>query len=187
MQDVTNNLADAPEGDAKAIAGYVERVLVPATAGRRQHADELLARIKSDDGAAAAAPSGTVGAAPGAASNDEASVYAGACAICHEPSGQGFSAHGIPLSLSKVVALPDPSNLIHLILEGIEPPVGAPFAFMPGFDGALTDEQIARLAEFLRRTYSDQPAWKDIAKHVRKVREQAAKQARAEAEIGGAQ
>src|SRR5204863_438056 len=128
MQDVTNNLVDAPENDAKAIAAYVEQVLVPATAGRRQHADELLARIKGDDGGPAAAPPETVGSSSGAASKDEASVYAGACATCHEPSGQGFSAHGIPLSLSKVVALPDPSNLIHLILEGIEPPAGAPFA-----------------------------------------------------------
>src|SRR5207249_1469272 len=111
MQDVTNNLADAPEDDAKAIANYVERVLVPATAGRRQHAEELLARLKRGEGSVEPAPSGTVGAAPGAASYDDSSLYDGACAICHEPSGQGFSAHGIPLSLSTVVALPDPSNL----------------------------------------------------------------------------
>src|SRR5262249_43531779 len=145
MQDVTNNLADAPESDAKAIAAYVERLLVPATGGRRQHAEELLARLKRGEDSGQPAPSGTVGAAPGATSNDDNALYAGACALCHEPSGQGFSAHGIPLSLSKVVALPDPRNLIHLILEGIEPPAGAPSAFMPGFDGALTDEQIARL------------------------------------------
>jgi len=174
MQSVTNSLADAPEADVKAIASYVESVLVPATAGRRQHAEELLARLRQQQESPTNPTTGTIGAGAGAA-NEDSSLYVGACAICHEPTGEGFSAQGIPLSLSKVVALPDPSNLIHVILDGIEPPDGAPFALMPGFDGALTDEQVVRLAEFVRRTYSDQPPWRDVAAEVRKIRRQAAK------------
>jgi len=169
MQAVTNSLAGAPEADVKAIATYVASVLGPATASRRQHAEELLARLRQEQEGPANPTTGTVGAASGAA-NDDSSLYVGACATCHEPTGQGFSAHGIPLSLSKVVALPDPSNLIRVILDGIEPPDGAPYALMPGFDGALTDEQIVHLAELLRRTYSDQPPWNDVAAALRKVR-----------------
>jgi mono/diheme cytochrome c family protein len=95
--------------------------------------------------------------------------------VCHEPSGQQFSARGIDLRLSKVVALPDPSNLIRIILGGIEPPAGAPSALMPGFDGALTDEQIIQLVEFVRRNYSDQPPWKNVQAQLREVRQQAGK------------
>jgi len=174
MQTVTNSLAGAPESDVKAIATYVENVLVPATAGRRQHAEELLARLRQEQQEGATNPTtGTIGAGRGAANDDDSSLYVGSCAICHEPTGQRFSAHGISLSLSKVVALPDPRNLIHVILGGIEPAAGAPFASMPGFAGALTDEQVVRLAEFLRRTYSDQPPWRDVAAAVRKIRRQA--------------
>ncbi len=173
MQAVINNLADAPAEDVKAIANYVDSILEPATAGRRQQSEELLARLKREAqaGASASAASRTVGVAPGAALSEESILYAGACANCHEPTGQRFSAHGIPLSLSKVVALPDPSNLIHLILEGVEPPAGAPFAFMPGFAGILTDEQIVQLVDFMRRTYSDQPPWRDVEAQLRKVRQ----------------
>src|SRR5262249_16665785 len=122
MQSVTNNLANASEEDVKAIASYVESMLGPATAERRQRPDELLARLKPEDGAAAVSTSGTVGAGPGAAPSERSSIYAGACGVCHEPSGQQFSARGIDLRLSKAVALPDPSNLIRIILDGIEPP-----------------------------------------------------------------
>src|SRR5262249_32751283 len=173
-RSITTSSAEAPTADVKAIASHVKRVLAPATAGRRQHAEELLARLRQQQESPTNPTTGTIGAGAGAA-NEDSSLYVGACAICHEPTGEGFSAQGIPLSLSKVVALPDPSNLIHVILDGIEPPDGAPFALMPGFDGALTDEQVVRLAEFVRRTYSDQPPWRDVAAEVRKIRRQAAK------------
>jgi len=49
MQPVTNNLAAAPEADVKAIAGYVESILGPATAERRQQSEELLAGAAKKD------------------------------------------------------------------------------------------------------------------------------------------
>jgi nicotinate dehydrogenase subunit B len=66
--------------------------------------------------------------------------------------------------------MPDPRNLIHIILEGIEPPAGAPAALMPGFGAAFTDEQLAALITFVRANFSDQPAWNGVQDQVRKVR-----------------
>jgi nicotinate dehydrogenase subunit B len=66
--------------------------------------------------------------------------------------------------------MPDPRNLIHVILEGIEPPAGTPAALMPGFSDAFTDEQLAALVTFVRANFSEQPAWKDVQDQVRRLR-----------------
>ena len=98
-------------------------------------------------------------------------IYAGACAMCHNASGLRFSAQGIPLASSKVVAMPDPRNLIHVVMEGITAPHGAAAALMPGFATALTDQQVTALVTFVRATFSDQPAWGDVENQVRKLRQ----------------
>jgi mono/diheme cytochrome c family protein len=170
MQPVTGNLGDVPEQDVKAIAAYVGTILEPATAERQARANELQARVDNDNATAAPAGDGTTGSGS-PAGPDGAVVYAGACAFCHERAGQGFSAHGIHLALSKVVALPDPRNLIHVILDGIEPPPRAPAAFMPGFGEALTNAQVAALVAYLRANFSNQPAWSDVEEQVRKIRQ----------------
>jgi mono/diheme cytochrome c family protein len=67
--------------------------------------------------------------------------------------------------------MPDPRNLIHVVRDGIEPPVGAPAALMPGFADALTDQQIATLVNYLRSNFTDRPAWNDVEGAVRKIRQ----------------
>jgi nicotinate dehydrogenase subunit B len=166
MRDIPNNLGEAPADDVKAIAEYVGSLLAPATAGRSERRRGPEARPEGPN--ASAEPTSTVGQG-GAASRDAATIYAGACAGCHEPSGQRFSAMGIPLADSKVIAMPDPRNLIHVVVEGIEPPDGTPTASMPGFGAAFTQEQLAELAKFLRAQFSDQPPWKDMEKRVNDV------------------
>jgi mono/diheme cytochrome c family protein len=42
---------------------------------------------------------------------------------------------------------------------------------MPGFAGALDDEQVAQLAIWLRANFSDEPPWHDVPKLVRESRE----------------
>jgi mono/diheme cytochrome c family protein len=167
MRPVSDNLGDVSEDDVEAIAEYVGSMLAPATARRLGETEELVARRDRPE-----EPSGTTGRAASApASSDVASLYAGACAPCHKPSGQRFSARGIPLAQSKVVTMPDPRNLIHIILDGIEPPIGTPAAAMPGFDGALTDRQVAELVAYLRATFSDRPAWSGVPDQLRKLRQ----------------
>jgi mono/diheme cytochrome c family protein len=164
MQPVANNLGTVAEQDVKAIAAYIGAMLGPATANRRQAAGAPTAQ---------ATPRASVGNTKSEGGADGAVIYAGACALCHEPTGQAFSAHGIALTASKVVAMPDARNLSRVILEGIDPPNASPAALMPGFGAALTDSQIAALMAYLRRSFSDQPAWSGLENTVREARQSA--------------
>ena len=167
MQPVADNLGRVPEQDIKAIAAYVGSILGPATAGRPRNTDEIIARLPASADARKNLTTQSAGQTPGA---DGAKIYAGACALCHEPTGQRFSAHGIHVALSKLITMPDARNLIHVILEGIEAPAGAPAATMPGFAGALTDQQVVALVRYLRSTFSNQPEWTDVESQIRKTR-----------------
>jgi mono/diheme cytochrome c family protein len=160
MQAVANNLGLVAEQDVRAIATYIGAMLGPATANRPKSAGPA--------GAAAQPQARTESAS---ASTDGAVVYAGACALCHEPTGQHFSAHGIPLGSSKVIAMSDARNLAHVILDGIEPPNASPAALMPGFGTALTDGQITALMAYLRRTFTNQPAWSELEGKVGEARQ----------------
>ena len=117
MQPVANNLGTVAEQDVKAIAAYIGAMLGPATASRQQAASAAKADPRRHSGR----PRGC-----SHRSADGAVIYAGACALCHEPTGQRFSARGIHLASSKVVAMADARNLAHVILEGIDPPKPLP-------------------------------------------------------------
>ena len=180
MRPVVNNLHRVSEPDVKAIAAYLGAILGPATADRQGNTERIRARIERQISARADRRFETIGgAAPGPkAGTDERSanatgsvIYAGACAVCHEPTGQRFSAHGIHLAFSKVLAMPDPRNLIHVVRNGIEPPDGAPAALMPGFGEAFTDQQVVMLVGYLRTNVADRPAWDDVEGAVRKIRQ----------------
>ena len=77
---------------------------------------------------------------------------------------------GIHLTTSKVITMPDARNLAHVILEGIAAPHASPAAMMPGFADALTDSQVSALMTYLRRTFSNQPAWSGLEDKVREAR-----------------
>lgn len=151
MQDVVDNLAQVDESEVRAIAAYVGSILAPATAARR--------------------PAATAAAGNGAnASADGAVLYRSLCADCHEPRGQGFPARGIRMADSKVVAMHDPRNLAHLILDGTTAPDATPSAWMPGFADMLTDRQVTALMTYLRTEIARQPAWPDLERQLRRLR-----------------
>jgi mono/diheme cytochrome c family protein len=160
MQAVANNLGLVAEQDVRAIATYIGAMLGPATANRQKNARPA--------GAATQPQAHTESASM---SPDGAVLYAGACALCHEPTGQHFSAQGIPLGSSKVIAMPDARNLAHVILDGIDPPNASPAALMPGFGPALSDGQVTALMAYLRRTFTNQPAWSELEERVREARQ----------------
>jgi mono/diheme cytochrome c family protein len=179
MQPVANNLHHVAIEDVKAIATYVGSILEPATADRKSNAERIRARIEHQSISQANGTLETIGGttAPAVGSGNEPAnamghlIYVGACASCHEPAGQRFSAHGIHLAFSKLLTMPDPRNLIHVIDGGIVPPEGAPAALMPGFGDAFTDQQTAALLNYLRANFTDRPPWQDVESVVRKIRQ----------------
>ena len=162
MQPVANNLGAAAEADVKAIAAYVSAIVGPPTAGRGERLGR--AGVSGDQSTGSHADGRTA---------DGATIYAGACASCHEATGQRFSARGIHLASSKLVTSPDARNLAHVILEGIAPPQSSPAAMMPGFANTLSDAQVVALMTYLRSSFSDRPIWNDVAGTVRRVRRSA--------------
>lgn len=157
MGPVADNLGRVNEQDVEAIASFIGAMLGPSTADRREKAASRALGATAEGKA------------------DGALIYAGACALCHEPSGQHFSARGILLTSSKVLAMPDSRNLAHVIFGGIEAPTGTPSAQMPGFANALTDEQVIALMTYLRGSFTDKPAWTGVEQAVRSAKDAAEK------------
>jgi mono/diheme cytochrome c family protein len=162
MQPVANNLGLVAATDVQAMATYVAAIVGPPTVGRKEKVGPALAQPDHR--------SGSLGGSEALRSADGAVIYAGACAPCHEATGQQFSVRGLHLASSKVVTMPDARNLAHVILEGIASPEASPAAMMPGFADALSDAQVAALMGYLRATFSNRPAWSDLEGTVRGVR-----------------
>ena len=100
-----------------------------------------------------------------------ASIYQGACASCHDRGRQLFSSgDALHMPLGSALYLPTPGNLIRIVIEGIIPPDGERGRWMPGFDGAFTDKQLAALEVYLRARYTDGPAWTHVEDEVKKAR-----------------
>ncbi|WP_425639704.1 cbb3-type cytochrome c oxidase subunit II [Algoriphagus yeomjeoni] len=84
---------------------------------------------------------------------DGIQLYAGTCAACHQPTGDGIPGAFPPLAGSKIVNDPDPNTLIQIMLSGYDarPEYGA----MPGFADLLTDEEIAAIANHERSSWGN--------------------------------
>ena len=167
MGEVVENLARVPEEDVRAMAAYVASVMGPPTPERQSRANQFV----EVERAGRNGPGGTGDAMRGHASSGAgATIYAGACAGCHD-GGELSPLAARPLALYTDVMVPDPRNLIHVILKGIAPPEGEAGPMMPGFADALTDAQVAALAAYVRARFSDGPAWGNIEDQVHRIRQ----------------
>jgi NADH dehydrogenase FAD-containing subunit len=71
-----------------------------------------------------------------------------------------------------VAVVPDPTNLIQVVLRGVGAHEGIPGVVMPSFSRALSDADIVRIAAYLRRTRTSQPPWTDLDTKVAAIRRQ---------------
>jgi len=159
MQPIVEDLAKADDGDVRAIAAYIAAQIGEPSPERRQKAEALLAQARHS----------TEPAKPNAGEETAAAMVAGACAGCHIGAAT-MPPRGINFKLSTVISAPDPRGAIFIVLDGIRPSDGQPGPWMPRFDGAFTDAQLAALLGYLRAHYSDAPAWTDLETRVRDIR-----------------
>jgi mono/diheme cytochrome c family protein len=101
------------------------------------------------------------------AANRGATIYAGACADCHD-RGRAEEGGALPLPLATGLTIPTPANLIRITRDGIIPQHHERRAWMPAYAGAFTDGQLADLVVYLR-AISGRPAWGDVAGEIRKA------------------
>jgi mono/diheme cytochrome c family protein len=74
------------------------------------------------------------------------------------------------LALSSAVNAQTPRGVIQILLHGIPWREGKSAPYMPSFGAALTDEQVADLAGYLRATFTDKPGWSDLPAEVARAR-----------------
>jgi mono/diheme cytochrome c family protein len=116
------------------------------------------------------AKSPATAAAPSAGSNAAgASIYAAACAGCHE-TGRPLPYGGVNLRLSTAISAPDARNAANIVLSGVPPVEGERSPIMPGFATSMNDGQISALLNYLRSRFSNAPAWTGLDKTIEDAR-----------------
>ena len=157
MAQVVSNLSSVSESDIRAIATYMAGVFGAPTPDRKRRGDEVLTQARSP---AAQPPETNVSGA---------SIYAAACAGCHE-SNRPLPYGGVNLGLSTAISSPDARNAANIVLSGVRPVEGERSPIMPGFATSMNDEQISALLSYLRARFSKQPAWTGIEKTIADAR-----------------
>jgi mono/diheme cytochrome c family protein len=153
MAQVTARLGEASDDDLHAMAVYVASLMGGGAApAPTQTAHPILT---SGDGQAVPQPA-TANADRGAL------IYAAACSSCHD-SGRPPPFGGIDLHKSTAVNADSPQNIINMVLFGLPAAEGRPGGIMPGFAGALSQDDLTGLLAYLRTTFSGKPAWSDAA------------------------
>jgi mono/diheme cytochrome c family protein len=157
MAQVVSNLSSVPESELRAIATYMAGQFGAPTPDRKRRADEVLTQAKSP-----ATP-------PPGANAAGASIYAAACAGCHE-TDRPLPYGGVNLGLSTAISSPDARNAVNIVLSGVRPVEGERSPIMPGFAAGMNDEQISTLLNYLRARFSNAPAWTGLEKTIADAR-----------------
>jgi mono/diheme cytochrome c family protein len=171
MQPVVFNMQRMPEQDVRAIATYIASVEGPQDKAAReretqaalQFAQQRAAKVPQGAPNATTGSGGTSDGGENANSNSNgALIFAGACATCHHDGRQLPVSRPLPLALSSIVNEDSATNFVRVVLDGIHPLAGQGGPMMPGFEGALTNQQITALANYVRQQYSQKPAWQNV-------------------------
>jgi mono/diheme cytochrome c family protein len=170
MSPVVENLAAVPDEDVRALANYTASLTGMPTPEQQQKGEALIAQARRPS-AATTSPTADTQTTPAAerATEPGAKIYASTCASCHE-SGRPLPFGGLPLALSTGLNGPTPHNLINVTLFGLPPASGESSPIMPGFHGSLSDPQVVDLLRYLRRRFTDKPAWDSLEKDVAATR-----------------
>lgn len=168
MAEITRNLSAVPEQDVRAMATYLASLTNPPERQEKASTAEpdtpreapLPANVGDD------AVDKIIGSSVGGTG---AAIFAGICARCHEDQ-ERLPVGITPLSVSTTVAAPEPDNLIHIILEGIDQATAATGRTMPPFADILSDRQIAAVAVYVRAHFAGHVTQRSVENDVRRIR-----------------
>ena len=155
---VHDGLAKLPDSDIQAIATYFADV------------DRSAARAGGSETAVITKAISTSGLGIRQEPDPDAQLYVAACGYCHYNSGATPLEVRPELALNTALTLPQPTNFIRVVLDGIGIQDGMPGVMMPGFASGLSDADIAQLAAYLRRTRTNLSAWTNLEEQVAAIR-----------------
>jgi nicotinate dehydrogenase subunit B len=156
MAPIVRELAALPDADIRAMATYLADFNTPSTD------DSALA--KSLVAQAASRQAGLLGTGQ--------RLFEGACSACHhDGDGPELLGMNLPLALNSNLHSETPDNVLRVILEGVREPAGRDIGFMPAFNHALSDAQVAELAAYMRLRFAPgKPQWRYLPQAVARVR-----------------
>ncbi len=97
-------------------------------------------------------------------------LYDAQCATCHQARGQGSFDDGLPpLFHNTALGRANTTNLVMVMLEGVQRKSDSSEVLMPGFKNALSDQQIATLGNYLIKNYGN-PATSVSVEQVKTLR-----------------
>lgn len=161
MSDVVHHgLAAAPDADIHALAVYYADI--NSSAATKPDAKQTSIVIKR-----VTAQSAKVSDID---SNHGAALYVAACASCHTNSNGQVNPLRPELGLSSSLVQPNPNNLVQVILYGINREDGMPGLMMPGFASALSNDDVAQLAAYLRSSRSNASPWPELESKIAALR-----------------
>lgn len=146
---IAHSTSHLTPADLKAMATYL--LTVPAVS------DPLAKGASFTFGAPGTLEAGLRGAPASAPEGEK--LYSGLCASCHGSTGAGTPDGVLPsLFHNSTVGAARPDMLVAVILHGVDREVGESHVLMPGFGQqsyvqSLTDEQVAAVATFVRKTF----------------------------------
>lgn len=157
MAPVSLGLADLSPADQRALVVYIES-LGEGDARAEKTASAISVALAAD----AQDRTSTV--------DSGGRMFVAACASCHYNRGPDVNPLRPDLGLNSAIYLDDPSNLLHVILFGISAKDGAPGVVMPGFARGFSDDDVVRIASYLRATRTNKAPWPNLAKQVAQIR-----------------
>lgn len=155
MGAVTRQLAQAPEHEVYAIAAYVAWLLEDAPAAKSNKDAPPIDRQEAAD----------------RDHPEAATLFAGACAVCHGPGAPMMQEGRPPLAWGTPLHAATPHDAVRIVLEGLSPPAGPYSPTMPAFGDILTDKQIADIAAYLRARFTDKAPWPDLQRVTAQARQ----------------
>ncbi|MGQ3071066.1 MAG: c-type cytochrome [Ferrovibrionaceae bacterium] len=85
-----------------------------------------------------------------------AKLYVDNCIACHQDKGAGMAGAIPPLAGNPAVLAAGPGDVIRVVLQGIA--ATGKFGAMPGFAGALSDRDVADVANYVRTSWGNTAA-----------------------------
>lgn len=146
MASVSQNLASVPDADVEAIATYIASAI--GTPKRKPPGKPTSDTANNDTGA---------------------QIYVSVCAGCHD-GRRPLPFGGARLVVSTSVTGESATNLVNVILDGLQPPEGTAGAIMPGFASSLTDGQVESLVAYIRSNFGGKPPWTGVESSLREAR-----------------